>query len=59
MFTLAPNEPVPVVTKLVVPILPTLALPETETLVNVPVLVILGCAPVVIVPLLSHLILLR
>ena len=32
------------------PILPTLALPETVRLVNVPVLVMLGCAAVVSVP---------
>ena len=53
MFTLAPNDPVPVATKLVVPMLPTLALPDTDTLVNMPVLVIFGCAEVVTVPAVS------
>ena len=56
--TLAPviddnDEPFPLTlvnTPTVAPILPTLALPLTDKLVNVPTLVMLGCAAVVTVP---------
>ena len=44
ILTFAPKDPVPVATKLVVLILPTVARPVTAKLVNVPVLVIFGCA---------------
>ena len=48
-LTLPLKLPVPVATKAVVPKLPTLALPVTVKLVNVPVLVMFGCALVVTV----------
>ena len=42
MLTLAPNEPVPVATTLVVFKLPVLALPDILNEVSVPMLVIFG-----------------
>ena len=50
ILTLAPNDPVPLATKLVVPILPTLALPDTDIDDSIPVLVMFGCALVVNAP---------
>ena len=48
--TMLPTVTLPVKTPATAPILPILALPVTERLANVPVLVMFGCAAVVSVP---------